>query len=311
VAGDDTLYSIGDLARRTGVTVKAIRFYSDHGIVLPARRSPAGYRLYGVDALARLELVRTLRELGVDLQTVRKVVNRELSICEVAGAHAQALTVQIHTLYLRRAVLTAVAKRNATPREMNLMHRLAMLSERQRLLLIDDFLEASFGGVGADAAFEAIGRSMVPVLPENPSSEQTEAWVELAELSQDSDFRALVRRLAEAHAAEREAGATGPRPDIGAMTRDVVSPALESSVEPTSPQADAVVIALAAHYARLVDGIESDELLRRLLDRLNTVADPRRERYLQLLAVINDLPEPESLAPMIGWSIQALETRLG
>ncbi len=61
---------------QTGLTVKTIRFYSDHGIVVPARRSPAGYRLYGIDALARLELVRTLRDLGIDLQTVRKVVNR-------------------------------------------------------------------------------------------------------------------------------------------------------------------------------------------------------------------------------------------
>jgi DNA-binding transcriptional MerR regulator len=239
----DTLYSIGELARRTGLTVKAIRFYSDRGVVVPARRSPAGYRLYGIDAVPRLELVRTLRDLGVDLQTVRKVVNRELSLREVA--------------------------------------------------------------------FEAICRSMTPVLPENPSSEQLEAWAELAELSQDPDFRALVRRLAEAHVAEREVGAMSPRPDIGAITRDVVSPALESGVEPTSPRADAMVTKLAADYARLVGGIENDELFRRLLDRLKTVADPRRERYLQLLAVINGWPKPESLAPMIGWSTQALEARLG
>lgn len=38
----DPLYSIGDLARRTGLTVKTIRFYSDRGIVAPAGRSPAG-----------------------------------------------------------------------------------------------------------------------------------------------------------------------------------------------------------------------------------------------------------------------------
>lgn len=63
----DTLYSIGDLARRTGLTVKTIRFYSDSGIVPPTDRSPAGYRLYDIDALARLDLVRTLRDLGLDL----------------------------------------------------------------------------------------------------------------------------------------------------------------------------------------------------------------------------------------------------
>ena len=61
----DKLYSIGELARRTGLTVKAIRFYSDRGIVPPTGRSPAGYRLYGIGAAARLDLVRTLRDLGL------------------------------------------------------------------------------------------------------------------------------------------------------------------------------------------------------------------------------------------------------
>ncbi|MEH0589632.1 MerR family transcriptional regulator [Streptomyces sp. B21-106] len=50
------------------------------GIVTPTNRTPAGHRLYGTDAVARLQLVRTLRELGVDLPTIRKVVDEELSL---------------------------------------------------------------------------------------------------------------------------------------------------------------------------------------------------------------------------------------
>src|SRR4051812_48057389 len=107
----DTLYSIGELARRTGLTVKTIRFYSDRGIVTPTDRSPAGYRLYTIDAVARLDLVRTLRNLGVDLPTIRRVVDRELPLPEVAATHAEALAVQIRVLSLRHAVLTAVAER--------------------------------------------------------------------------------------------------------------------------------------------------------------------------------------------------------
>ncbi|AYV32657.1 Mercuric resistance operon regulatory protein (plasmid) [Streptomyces sp. ADI95-16] len=91
----ETLYSIGELSRRSGLPVKTIRFYSDLGIVPPTDRSPAGYRLYGLDALARLDLARTLRELGLDLATVRKVP-------QVVDAHADALDAQIQTLRLRR-----------------------------------------------------------------------------------------------------------------------------------------------------------------------------------------------------------------
>ena len=191
----DRLYSIGELARRTGLAVRTIRFYSDRGIVAPTDRSPAGYRLYDADAVARLDLVRTLRDLGVDLPTIRKVVNRELPLPAVAAAHAEALDVQIRILRLRRAVLTAVAKRGSTPEEMELMHKLARLSEDERQRLIGDFLDAVFGDPGAGPSFTGIRRSMTPELPDDPEAEQVQAWAELAELSQDSDVRASMRRM--------------------------------------------------------------------------------------------------------------------
>ncbi|MGW2933826.1 MerR family transcriptional regulator [Streptomyces sp. NPDC001156] len=307
----DTLYSIGDLARRTGLTVKTIRFYSDRGIVAPTDRSLAGYRLYDIEAVARLDFVRTLRDLGLDLPTIRKVVDQELSLTEVAAAHAEALAVQISTLRLRRAVLTAVAKRGATPEETDLMHRLAKLSEDERRRLIDDFLDAVFGGLGADPHFAGVRRSMTPELPDNPESEQVQAWVELAELSQDPDFRASVRRTAENHAAERAEGDTAVlHRDPVAAVRNQVRPAFIAGIEPASPQADPTVAALTVHYAHVVGRPDDVALRRRLLALLETANDPRRQRYLELLAVINGWPGPENLSPVLDWSIQALRARI-
>ncbi|MER6383659.1 MerR family transcriptional regulator [Streptomyces sp. NPDC001250] len=306
----DTLYSIGELARRTGLTVKTIRFYSDRGIVAPTDRSPAGYRLYSINAVARLDLVRTLRELGLDLPTIRRVVDRELSLPEVAAAHAEALAVQIRVLRLRRAVLTAVAERGSTPEETELMNRLAQLSEDERRRLIGDFLDAVFGGLDADPAFAGVMRSMTPELPDNPEAEQLQAWVELAEMSLDPGFRAAVRRMAEDQAAERaRSDMRGPRRDIAAAVRDQAGPALTAGIDPASPQADPIVAEFTAHYAHLLGRPDDIELRRRLATRLESVNDPRRERYLQLLAVVNGWPAPESLAPVFDWSVQALRVR--
>ncbi|MGW8636495.1 MerR family transcriptional regulator [Streptomyces sp. NPDC055793] len=306
----DTLYSIGELARRTGLTVKTIRFYSDRGIVAPTDRSPAGYRLYDIDAVARLDLVRTLRELGLDLPTIRGVVDRELSLPEVAAAHAEALAVQIRVLRLRRAVLTAVAERGSTPEETELMHRLAQLSKNERRRLIDDFLEVVFGGLDPAPAFAGVKRSMTPELPDNPEAEQVQAWVELAEISLDQDFRAVVRGLAEEQATEQARSDTmGPRRDIAAAVRDQAGPALTAGIDPASPQADPIVAAFTAHYAQLLGRPDDLELRRRLATRLESVNDPRRERYLQLLAVVNGWPAPESLAPALDWSVEALRVR--
>jgi hypothetical protein len=52
------------------------------------------------------------------------------------------------------------------------------------------------------------------------------------------------------------------------------------------------------------------DLRRRLSTRLETANDPRRERYLQLLAVINGWSPPESLAPVFDWFIRALDARI-
>ncbi|MFD6202205.1 MerR family transcriptional regulator [Streptomyces rubiginosohelvolus] len=306
----DTLYSIGELARRTGLTVKTIRFYSDRGIVAPTDRSPAGYRLYSIDAVTRLDLVRTLRELGLDLPTIRKVVDRELSLPEVAAAHAEALTVQIRVLRLRRAVLTTVAERGSTPEETELMHQLARLSKDERSRLTGDFLDAVFGGLDAAPTFAGVMRSMTPELPRNPKTEQVQAWVELAEMSLDPGFRAVVRRMAEDQAAEQaRSGVTVPRRDITAAVRDQAGPALTAGIDPASPQADPIVAQFTAHYAHLLGRPDDVELRRRLATRLERANEPRWRRYLQLLAVVNGWPAPESLAPVFDWSVQALRAR--
>ncbi|MFJ7206662.1 MerR family transcriptional regulator [Streptomyces sp. NPDC098789] len=307
----DALYSIGDLARRTGLTVKTVRFYSDSGIVPPTDRSPAGYRLYDIDALARLDLVRTLRDLGLDLAAIQQVLDREISLPEVAAAHAEALEVQIRTLRLRRAVLRAVAKRGSTPEEMDLMHKLAKLSDDERRRLIRNFIDDTFGGLDANPGLVAMMRSAMPELPDDPAPEQVDAWVELAELAQDPDFRASVRRMAEYQAAERAQGdTTGLHQELTDAVRDQVGQALAAGVGPASPRATPVITALTARYAHVFGRPDDPDTRRWLLTRLETANDPRAERYWQLLAVINGWPVPESLAPVFDWFVQALRARV-
>ncbi|MGK5739439.1 MerR family transcriptional regulator [Micromonospora sp. URMC 103] len=307
----DARYAIGELARRTGLTVKTIRFYADRGIVPPAGRSPAGHRRYGADAVARLELVRTLRDLGLDLPTIGRVVHREIPLAEVAAAHADALSVQIRLLRLRRAVLVAIARREPDAEEMELIHRLATLSREERGRLVGEFLDAVFGGLDADPAFAGLRRSMTPELPDDPDGDQVEAWIELAGLAQDADFRARMREVAEQYAADRAHDVTGGvRRDAVAVVRAEAGPALAAGVDPSSPPADAVVAAITARYARLCGRPDGRPLRRRLLARLEAASDPRRELYLRLLSVVNGWRATDSLAPVLDWSIRALRARV-
>ncbi|MFD7653771.1 MerR family transcriptional regulator [Actinosynnema sp. NPDC059797] len=297
-------HSIGDAARLTGLTVKTVRFYSDRGVVAPTDRGPTGHRLYDDAAVARLGLVRALRDLGLDLGTIRQVVDRERSLAEVAAVHAEALTARIDALRLRRAVLTAVAERGTTTEEMSLVHELATLSEDGRRRLVGDFLDAVFGGLDADPRVAGIRRSLTPEPPGNPTAGQVRAWVELAELSRDPGFRARLRRTVEEHVVERVAGV--PRRDVVAAVRDLVRPALAAGTAPASPEAAPTVAALTAHCAAESGRPDDAGTRDRLLARLEAAGDPSRQRYLELLAVVNGWQPPEDPAPALDWSVRAL-----
>lgn len=304
---DGILYSIGELARRTGLPVKTIRFYSDLGVLPPTDRSSAGYRLYDLTALARLDLVRTLRDLDVDLGTIQRLLDRETTVPEIAAAHAEALDAQIRTLRLRRAVLRAVAKRGSSPEELRLMHQLARLSEEERNRIIHEFIDATFGGLDANPEFVAMMRSAMPELPEDPAPEQVEAWVELAELVQDADFRASVRRMAEHQAAER---GTGLHHELTNIVAERVGAALEAGIEAESVAAGPIVTELIGMYAQEFGTTDTPDYRQSVLVRVETAADPRAERYWQLLGTINGWPQQPSLRPVFVWFIDALRAHL-
>lgn len=68
----DDLMTIGRFARRTGLTVKALRHYDAEGLLRPRSVDPAsGYRLYAIDQVEVGRLIRRLRDLDVPLDVVR------------------------------------------------------------------------------------------------------------------------------------------------------------------------------------------------------------------------------------------------
>ncbi|MFH8572878.1 MerR family transcriptional regulator [Streptomyces sp. NPDC017993] len=88
---DDTFWTIGEIARKAGLTVKLVRHWSDIGVIAPAGRTAAGYRLYDAEALARLQLTRTMLGLGLGLSTIKDVLERGHTMAEMAATHIDAL----------------------------------------------------------------------------------------------------------------------------------------------------------------------------------------------------------------------------
>jgi|SRR5439155_13207291 len=65
---------IGELARRAGVTAKAIRFYERKRVLPPAKRAANGYRFYGDDAVEMLSFIKQATGLGLTLAEVKDII---------------------------------------------------------------------------------------------------------------------------------------------------------------------------------------------------------------------------------------------
>lgn len=70
----DERFFIGELAERTGLGRDTIRYYESVGVLPEAPRSAAGYRLYGVDDVERLDFVGQAQTLGLTLEEIREVL---------------------------------------------------------------------------------------------------------------------------------------------------------------------------------------------------------------------------------------------
>ena len=119
----------------------------------PAARTASGRRLYDAACVARLELVATLRDLGLGLADVRRVLEGQASIAEVAAVHLDALDAQIRALRLHRSVLAVVVKRVAGNEEMTMMNKLARMSVAEARQMIDDFMAEVFEGLDPREVF--------------------------------------------------------------------------------------------------------------------------------------------------------------
>jgi DNA-binding transcriptional MerR regulator len=295
------LLTIGQLSRRTGVPVSAIRYWSDIGALTPAGRSTGGYRLYDAAAVARLDLIVTLRELGLPLADVHRVLRQETTLADLAAVHVRALDAQLRTLRLRRAVLATVAKRQSPLEETTLMNKLARLSAEERRRIIEDFADEVFGGLNADPWLYDRMSQVSADLPDDPTPDQVDAWVELADLVRDPGFRATMRKLARANAEGRTDTEPGPKPHVyqwfAKKITWQVGEARGRGVAPADPEA-----------AQILTRLLGDDPVRRanVLTRLESGTDQRAERYRQLLATINGQPAAPSLAPDFTWLIDAL-----
>jgi DNA-binding transcriptional MerR regulator len=117
--------TIGQLSQRTGVPIKVLRTYEDHGFLCTLGRSESNYRLFGKETLQCVQVVQRLRALGLTLKEIQALV---LRLCQQPGESVEGLLheylaqvlarveAQISALQaFQQRILEFQATRNETP----------------------------------------------------------------------------------------------------------------------------------------------------------------------------------------------------
>jgi DNA-binding transcriptional MerR regulator len=278
--------TIGELSRRAGVSVKTLRFWSDQGLLPPTSRSGSGYRLYAEDATLRLELVRTLRDAGLGLEAIKKVLHNDLSL--VDALRLQLTAVEAHAASLQRvAAALRAALRTGDPSESDVRRlcTVTQLTSDERRQVIEGFYRRISEGIPLDSEWRTkLSEAGAPPLPDNPTTEQLDAWIELSELLADESF-VLKQRENTREAAEAKLDMSKLRA-ANFETARAAAEVRASGASPASAAARVVVEDFVAGIAA-AGSKPADERLRRGIYERYLTFDPRHPRYWELMAIVS------------------------
>jgi MerR family transcriptional regulator, thiopeptide resistance regulator len=89
-------FKVGDLSKRTGLSIRTLHYYDEIGLLSPSHRTESGYRVYGKQDIIRLQQIITLKQIGFSLEDVRSCLDN--------GDRAFAEMVQLHIAKVRKQV---------------------------------------------------------------------------------------------------------------------------------------------------------------------------------------------------------------
>jgi DNA-binding transcriptional MerR regulator len=300
--------TIGELSRRTGMPVKTLRFWSDEGLLPPASRSASGYRMYSEEALGRLDLVRTLRDADVGIETIRKVLHQDLSLADALRLHLSAVEAHVTSLQGVAAALRAALRGEPNESDVRRLCAVTKLTNEERKGVIEQFNARIAEGVTVDDAWRRkMTAQRMPKLPDCPTAAQLDAWIELAELVADPTFAESLRTSA------KQIQAKNIDMDALRIATEAVAAAggaLRSrNLEPSSEEAGAMVRGYVEAVAR-ASNVVADESFRRMFCERFAARDPRLARYHELLAIMNDQPSPVGTSDDWRFIAQAIDRHL-
>jgi DNA-binding transcriptional MerR regulator len=191
---------IAEVARLTGLTSRALRFYEARGLVRPLR-SASGRRHYGPAELERLHQITAMKRAGLTLAQIRKVSDgRKLDLAQLIAVQLQSLDRRRHEIEAARSLLSSILSRLDRSEPIDVATFCSLIRQGETVMSHQEWFEAAAGfmnedqrqafkqaratfPVGVDRKaqmeqFQDLNERIKAVLPLDPASEQAQRFLD-------------------------------------------------------------------------------------------------------------------------------------
>lgn len=265
------LFKVGELARRSGVTVRTLHHYDSIGLLTPSARSDSGYRLYQRADIARLHQIQALRRFGLSLTAIGTyLATPDTPLSAIVAQQIAALERQIAQTTLLRAQLTALQQQLDSGEQPELA---AWLSTLEMMTMYDNYFSKEelnrlplLQDAGRKAQWRALVGQVQTLMAQGvaPASDAAgglaRQWMAMLEHDTDGNVDFVMRinaMMAQETAAREQTGITD-------AMQDYVQQAFSE-----------LKLAIYANY------LDPDEL-----SQMRTGSAERREAWLPLIAAV-------------------------
>ena len=132
---NEATLQIGEVAERTGVTQRTLRFYEEKGLLRPPGRMEGGFRLYSEDDVKRVQRIRRLQDLlGTSLADIKEMVDAEEVLRELRAQYRPEAALAEKRRQLEKAIEVTQAQQGIVKQKVKQMRELeSQIEERLKL----------------------------------------------------------------------------------------------------------------------------------------------------------------------------------
>ncbi|GAV13945.1 MerR family transcriptional regulator [Paenibacillus sp. NAIST15-1] len=296
-------YSIGEVSKRTGATVKTIRYYDEIQLLPASKLNSTGYRYYNDEDIAQLELILLLRYLGFAVQEIKQMLQHDMPVSTSIQWQLEAIEQQIEHLGQMKQILVHAQEQQHRGAPLAYLHDIADIvhkSSRQRQQFIASKMQHALSAKQLpDRWREQVLTACIGFVPKEQelTEDQLHAWSRMSAMLDDPAFVQEINQKLKPYWDAISSQQLDPSP-WGEQYVTITNTVL-ALIEAGENECSTKMQQAALDYVSLVTGSTPPitlDLVRSFLEHGEAMTSERVQQWWELVTALNPSLAPQARA---------------